>query len=47
MQTRVLIALETLLLDEVLRPLAGKDDQLASYGMQSFAHLVAQRLNPS
>jgi len=38
------VTLETLLLESVLEPLAGSNDALASYGMESFARLLAQRL---
>jgi hypothetical protein len=35
---------ETLLLETILEPLAGKDDMLGSYGVQTFAQLIAERL---
>jgi hypothetical protein len=46
LQRRVQVTLETVLFEDLLRPLAGKDDQLASYGMQTFAQALAERLNP-
>lgn len=40
----VQITMRSLLLESILKPLAGEDDALASYGMESFAHLLAQQL---
>lgn len=38
------VTMRTLLLEEMLRPLAGPNDALASYGIESFARLLAERL---
>lgn len=40
----VQITMRTLLLESILKPLAGEDDALASYGMESFAHMLARQL---
>lgn len=45
-QYRVNVTLETLLFEQMLKPLAGPGDRLASYEMESFAHTLAERLSP-
>lgn len=45
-QHRIDVTLETLLFEQMLKPLAGQGNQLASYEMESFAHTLAERLVP-
>jgi hypothetical protein len=40
----VAVVLRTLLLESILEPLAGKNDALGSYAMDSFAQTLARRL---
>jgi len=39
----VQITMRTLLLESILKPLAGENDALASYGIESFAQLLARQ----
>jgi hypothetical protein len=41
---QVRMTFETLLLETILQPLAGHDNPLGSYGIESFAQLLAGRL---
>ena len=44
---QVHVTFETMLLEPILAPMAGGNDALASYGVQAFAHLLAERLEAS